>query len=402
MKILHVTVWPGPPFSGLNIYPYNFLKRLTPRHASRMIAVAGEDFPDEMSVESLHRLGIIVEHLDVIRHRQVRHGDRISGLLFGHGVPYVAFWEKVVGPRVRAAAHRAIREWQPEVLMVWGAAFATICAEIPGVRKVLHACDSLSLANENAAQQARTTLRGFYYRLVARRCRELERVVFSRFERLIFVSKRDADHVDLPATLPVTVIPNGVDTSMVVPRILQLFRPERPVIVFHGNLAYSPNADALNFLVGVVGRRLESEFGTDGFEMRIFGAGASARQKSWASKKRWLRIEGYVEDIYKALSEGDLYIAPLVSGAGMKNKILDAMNCGLPILGTEEAFSGLDVRSGINCVICPIDAVADAAVKLLAESESLNRYGEAARAWVSKNADWELQAQRLEEVLTQS
>ena len=52
-------------------------------------------------------------------------------------------------------------------------------------------------------------------------------------------------------------------------------------------------------------------------------------------------------------------------GGGVKNKVLEAMACGLPVVGTPEAFASIPVASGIQAVICPLDRIAAEVAALL-------------------------------------
>jgi len=110
-------------------------------------------------------------------------------------------------------------------------------------------------------------------------------------------------------------------------------------------------------------------------------------------------LHGYVDDLLGELASGAVYTAPIAAGSGVKNKVLDAMNCGLPVVGTFEAFSGLKVTPGVHCVICPRDQMSDRVIELLRDPSLRKEMGEAAKDWVVRNLDWDIQAARLEAVL---
>jgi hypothetical protein len=55
---------------------------------------------------------------------------------------------------------------------------------------------------------------------------------------------------------------------------------------------------------------------------------------------------GFVEDLDKNLLQHRLFISPLISGAGIKIKIMDNLNLGIPIIGTTKSIEGIDLIDG--------------------------------------------------------
>jgi glycosyltransferase involved in cell wall biosynthesis len=53
---------------------------------------------------------------------------------------------------------------------------------------------------------------------------------------------------------------------------------------------------------------------------------------------------GFVDDPYEIISHSKALIAPLFHGAGVKVKTLEAILCGIPVIGTKIAFEGIDNR----------------------------------------------------------
>lgn len=397
MNILHVTFWPGPPFSGLNVNCYHFLKRLTPKHHARFIVVAEDASRVEMTGEALAALGIPNEGVRLIRHRPLSALDRLVGVLTSGSLPYLAFWEKAVGPLLRESTASLIADWKPDALVVWSWMFGQVLSETRGCFRILYACDSVSLANRTSMLNAASLLKKAYHGLMASRCRGFEQSVLPLYDHVVFISQRDADEANLPAGIRVSVISNGVDTS--VPVAGKAGGGDPKVIVFHGNFGFLPNSDSLSFLIHNVGPALETEFGPSGFEMRIFGAGLQREHLSFAAHNRWLKLYGYVEDLFSELTAGTLYVAPVAMGAGVKNKVLDAMNCGLPVVGTPEAFSGLDVVSGVHCVVRSRDLIVQEVIRLLQDPERCQELASAARQWVAANLNWDKQAALFDSIL---
>lgn len=398
-KILHVTLWPGPPFSGANIHAHNFLKRLTRNHRAKLIVLLPWESTVEATSDQLVREGIVNEGIEVVRFRGPNLWDRLLGIGLSGEVPYVAYFERAIGTTLREGVERIVKEWNPATVVVWFWPVAALLAGVHGIRKVVNQCDSVSLANRNAGREIRNPLRSIYHRLIGERCRQYEQTILPRYDEVVFISQEDARHAALPSSVSVTAICNGVDTAGLKPEMDSQSESSVPVVVFHGALGYGPNAACVRFLVNDLGRRLEARLGPTGFEIRVIGGGASREQVGFAARHSWFKLAGYVPDLAGALCAGTVYVAPVLTGAGVKNKVLDAMACGLPVVGTRAAFSGLDVTNGLHCVICDVSEITTHVLRLAGDVQFRGALGSAAREWVIRNADWDVQAAAFDRVI---
>lgn len=272
-------------------------------------------------------------------------------------------------------------------------------SEISGIPKVLYAMDSISLSSLNSARNVSQLSRKVYYYAVTPRNRRCEFSVFSRFQEVIFISGRDAQYAHVHPSVRVSAIENGVDSTQLFPCNTEAEDARRPVVVFHGNLAFVPNADCADYFISGLGPVLVRTLGENGFEIRILGGGADRRLEAAAAKHRWVKLQGYVDNLRDGLCCGTVYAAPVTMGAGMKNKVLDAMACGLPVVGTEEAFSGMTVRTGVHCVCSPRERMAEEILNLIRDPVRRKSLGQAAREWIVKNADWDVLADRFGSVI---
>jgi len=65
-----------------------------------------------------------------------------------------------------------------------------------------------------------------------------------------------------------------------------------------------------------------------------------------------VEFSGFVDNPYEILAGARALVAPLFEGAGVKVKVLEALACGTPIIGTEISFEGIDVKLLVHCHIC--------------------------------------------------
>lgn len=252
--------------------------------------------------------------------------------------------------------------------------------------RLLELIDSETLGAERAHPVTWRT------RLRARLAATGERRAMSRFDIVTAVANADADRLrTLAPRVRVEVVPNGVDGGR--------FRPDpnvEPVpatLVFVGAMSYPPNIAAMRFFTSevlpIVHRILPAT------RLTIVGRRPAAEVYALASSS--VDVTGEVEDVRPYLATASVFVAPMISGSGIKNKVLEAMAMGRPVVATPLAVEGLTVRSGENALVADTPArFAAAIVRLLTVEEDRTRIGNAGRVLVERDYTWEACAARYE------
>jgi glycosyltransferase involved in cell wall biosynthesis len=177
-------------------------------------------------------------------------------------------------------------------------------------------------------------------RLVERR----ERDWAQRADAVTLVSAVEARRLADRAGRPVAAMPMAV--AIPAPRPVGNKPPTRRV-VFVGGLGYQPNLDAIRYYLSDVRPALE-RIGVDVVLDVVGDADPALRQELAGPAINFL---GYVDDVMETLAAYRVFVAPLVSGTGIKTKVLEAMAAGLAVVTTPEGIIGLDVRHGEHCLL---------------------------------------------------
>jgi glycosyltransferase involved in cell wall biosynthesis len=183
--------------------------------------------------------------------------------------------------------------------------------------------------------------------LTAKLARNWIRDVLLARRYLAVVVSSDEDHAHLRAygMRNVRTVPNGVDPGN--KRVAPDRRDGSPRIVFVGNMGYPPNRDAVAFFVEEVLPELRSR--VPPAVLDVIGPGADpAMQARFAGA---VRFRGFVDDLERALSEYDVFVAPLRVGGGTKLKVLAAMGHCIPIVTTPVGAEGLGLVHGVPALI---------------------------------------------------
>ncbi len=220
-----------------------------------------------------------------------------------------------------------------------------------------------------------------------------------QFQRTLVTSDRDRQaFLDLAGPAwenpPISIIPNGVD--------LEYFRPDPAVereprtLVISGKMSYHANINMVLGLVKEVMPLVWAEM--PNVNVWIVGQDPGAEIRGLSTDPR-ITVTGTVPDLRSYLQRAALSVAPLNYGAGIQNKVLEAMACGTPVVSTPLAVSALQTRSGHDLLVAATpENFARSVLDLMANPALQISIGEAGRKYVEQHHSWENTAAHLEGV----
>jgi hypothetical protein len=170
----------------------------------------------------------------------------------------------------------------------------------------------------------------------------------------------------------------------------------RPVFV--GGLDYKPNLDALLYYQEQIFAVVKAACRRAPMLDHVGNSPLDVRSKFAPAV---VHFEGYVPDIVPRLSDASFFVAPMVSGTGIKTKVLEAMAVGLPVVATRHAVAGLRVEHKKHCFICERPADFAEAMQYLSNPELAAKLGVEARKYVQSNFSMDVLRQRWSAVIHQ-
>lgn len=230
--------------------------------------------------------------------------------------------------------------------------------------------------------------------------RRIERALVRRAAHLLFASVRDRDALlGEEERDRATVLPNGVDLAF-------WQRPEgQPLghdeIVFTGAMDYPPNTDAALYLIREVLPRVRREVPTA--HLSIVGRDP-VPELVRAGTAEGVTVTGLVPDVRPYLTAAAVFAAPLRFGAGIQNKILEALAMGVPTVASPNGAAGLVTTDGIRPPLTVAaardpDQFAAAVVERLRASAADRSPSPEERAFVEQNFTWRRSGDLLDRAL---
>jgi len=111
---------------------------------------------------------------------------------------------------------------------------------------------------------------------------------------------------------------------------------DRKNFIFFGNFNHAPNLDCLK-QIHVLFPRIRKV--NPSLEIHVYGE--YLKEQQYAKNKNGIFFHGWTPNLIEKINQSRLLFAPLRFGAGLKSKIIEAMNLGTPIASTHIGFEGL-------------------------------------------------------------
>jgi glycosyltransferase involved in cell wall biosynthesis len=258
--------------------------------------------------------------------------------------------------------------------------------------KTIDYMDAFSAAAMRRAASGKG-IRQLFWKVENERAKNYERSIFDYFNNHSIISFQDRNLLAIPSNKKIDIVPNGVDTS----NFNNLNLPKKHDIVFAGNMNYPPNIAAAIFLVEEILPKLISQFPE--ITLLIAGANPSSEVLNLASAR--VTVSGWMSDIRKAYCESRIFVAPMFIGAGMQNKILEAMSSELPVITTSLAAEAFSEKNQSKLIEANTTFEFAKAIQyyLLNEAEQ-NSDGKTNRLYVVEKYSWKISNKKLDQCLS--
>jgi glycosyltransferase involved in cell wall biosynthesis len=213
--------------------------------------------------------------------------------------------------------------------------------------------------------------------------------MFAPYPAVVVVSERDRQMlIRLCPDTPVVVIPNGIERTQHAP-IAQVQRAPQ-TLLFIGNYEYAPNVDAAVYLRDVVLPQVQQQFP----DAKLQLVGHAPPLELLQHKNPNVEITGRVPDVRPYLAGATVFVCPLRIGAGIKNKVLEALAMGCPVITTQIGADGIAVVHEQHTLIAPLNEFGAAVLRLLNDPQLQIHLSEQGKMLIRDQYSWGHVAER--------
>lgn len=264
-------------------------------------------------------------------------------------------------------------------------------------RSIIEMTDVLSKAYLLSVKAKRVGLLKYVYLLEQRLIAKYELFVTSRFPKVVLVSQSDIDYLRDKHPLEsssLTLHSNGVN----ILRMQSATPYDADKICFLGNMRSMQNQDAVLYFANEVFPFIKRERPSAKFH--IVGSLPPSNIQALASDD--IIVTGFVDDLEAYIKDSCLMVAPVRVAAGIQNKVLVAMGCGIPVVLTTLISRAIpELSDGENCLIRDDSrTIADACLRLMREPALRNDMGRKGYDMVLQHYSWEEKLRGYEQMPT--
>ena len=336
MKILILTnKLPYPPRDGGSIATLNMIKGLHDA-GNQITCLALNTNKHPYPVKKIPpELGKSIRFLGVDCNSSIRPLKLIKNLLFSRE-PYIALRFNIKA--FRTALATLLQEDTFDIIQLEGpypGQYLDLIRKGSDAKISLRAHNVEHLIWERKALHETSSLKRWYLINMAQRLKQYELGVAHQADILVPISEKDAGYFrEHGLQKPMLTIPAGLNMEN-----YPLTKPPAgPSIFFIGALDWLPNQEGLEWFLRNVFDQLLSELP----ELRFHVAGRNAPVHFEKKLKHPnISYHGEVEDALKFIQTYRLMVAPLLTGSGIRVKILEGMALGRPVVTTSAGIEGI-------------------------------------------------------------
>ncbi len=382
MKILFLTSrLPFPPIGGDKLRTFNFLKYLKQKYEVTLISF----IENETELQNISEYRKYYDKLISVTLPKVNSYKNTFFGLFSSKPLQIHYYN----------SDKMRREMENELKNGYDVVFshlirmAQYLPESEGIKKVVDFTDAISL-NYERSKKFRKGLFSVINYVEAKRVYHYEQSVIKKSSRSIVISEIDADFLRNEQNKDkIKIVANGVDLDM-----FQFYTGPYKTnqICFVGNMRTFPNTDAVNYFVKSVFPKLKKV----NEDLKFYIVGNEPPAEIWnLHNDKDIIVTGFVESVVPYITDSAVLIAPMRVGAGIQNKILEAMALGTPVVTTSIGAEGLN--NDMALIGDTPEELSDKIFSLMNDVGLRKEKARKGREYIEENFRWEKVFKDLEE-----
>ncbi|MEX1002721.1 MAG: glycosyltransferase family 4 protein [Crocinitomicaceae bacterium] len=234
---------------------------------------------------------------------------------------------------------------------------------------------------ERLANSTGNKAKKMYLKHLAAKLKKYEQKTINEVDGIAAISNQDSQRfLNFSCKKPIITIPFGVDLNRY--QYDSTLRKGKMRLFHIGSMNWEPNKEGISWFVDEIWPIMEAA----DLEFHLAGRHMPTYLKKQSSEK--FIVHGEIEDAQQFMQDYDIMIVPLLSGSGIRIKIIEAMAQGKAIISTSIGAEGIAYEHNKNILIADsAKAIAKTAIELAAHPEKIHELGKNARALIESHYD---------------
>ncbi|MDD4149645.1 MAG: glycosyltransferase family 4 protein [Bacteroidales bacterium] len=298
--------------------------------------------PEDLPVKLTEKIKFIIVPINT----DIRFNELFTNLIFSKK-PYNA--ERFVSENFKTQLENELKSENYDLVQLEG---LYLCPYIETIRQNSNAKIALRSHNieheiwQRAASNEKNIVKKRYKNILKKRIRNYKLNYLNKYDFLVPITERDGKkYSDLGNFKPIHVTPTGIDE---VNYIKDDTNSKFPGIFHIGALDWIPNQEGIRWFIDNVWIKFKANYPQ--FEFYLAGRNAPKRFEKYLKDKKIVYL-GEIEDANKFINDKSIMIVPLLSGSGMRIKIIEGMVLGKSIITTSIGTEGIPTTHEENILI---------------------------------------------------
>ena len=234
---------------------------------------------------------------------------------------------------------------------------------------------------ERIAKETQSPLKRWYINHLAKTLKEYELNALETVDGIAAITRKDAAFFRKYSSKPVIDIPFGVYPEEFTPKYEIEGKPK----FYHiGSMNWMPNEEGIRWFINeVLPKTVEKVY-----DFVYHLAGRNMPEWLTTMKDPHIDVVGEVPDAKAFVANNDVAIVPLLSGSGIRIKIIESMAMGKTVITTRVGAEGILYDEDVNIIIAENKAKMVEAIRSINENPQIAvTIGQAARRLVEETYD---------------
>jgi glycosyltransferase involved in cell wall biosynthesis len=331
---------PYPLNDGGNIATYNVTKYLN-RFGHRVILASLNTKKHDQDPSVLSSIAkVYTTNIDTT----LRPLGLIKGLFTK--IPYNI--KRFISPEFKILLEKIITENNPQIIHLEGiylSIYADTIKKISSSPLVLRSHNVEYEIWERNARNEKNLLKKWYLKNLSHKIQKFEQLNLHKFEGILSITERDGEFYKRNNFAgKLKTIPAGVDLELYSAENIS---NEKISLCFLGSMEWMPNVQGIEWFLQEVWPTLRNKSS----ELTLHIAGKNMSEEMKNRKVDGVFFYGMVPDAAAFLKQHPIMIVPLLSGGGMRLKIVEAMVLGRCVLSTPIGAEGIEAKENSEIIL---------------------------------------------------